>query len=41
MGMTIEVIDNKTGRPPSAKLVDRIAREYGLMRFDIDQFAVT
>ncbi len=41
MGMSIEVIDNKTGRPPSAKLVDKIAKEYGLMRFDIDQFAVT
>lgn len=41
MGMTIEIIDNTTGRPPSAKLIDRIAKEYGLMEMDIDQFAVT
>lgn len=39
--MTIEIIDNTTGRPPSEKLIDRIAKEYGLMRHDIDQFAVT
>ena len=41
MGMTIEVIDNTTGRPPSEKLIDRIAKEYGLILHDIDQFAVT
>ena len=41
MGMTIEIIDNTTGRPPSEKLIDRIAKEYGLMEMDIDQFAVT
>ena len=41
MGMTIEIIDNITGRPPSEKLIDRIAKEYGLMEMDIDQFAVT
>ena len=40
MGMTIEIIDNTTGRPPSEKLIDRIAKEYGLMKMDIDQFAV-
>ena len=41
MGMMIEIIDNTTGRPPSAKLIERIAKEYGLMEMDIDQFAVT
>ena len=41
MRMSIEIIDNTTGRPPSAKLIDRIAKEYGLMEMDIDQFAVT
>lgn len=41
MGMMIEIIDNSTGRPPSEKLIDRIAKEYGLMEMDIDQFAVT
>ena len=41
MGMTIEVIDNTTGRQPSDNLIDRIAKENGLMRDDIDQFAVT
>jgi len=41
MKMTIEIIDNTTGRPPSEKLIDRIAKEYGLMEMDIDQFAVT
>jgi hypothetical protein len=41
MGMTIEIIDNTTGRPPSEKLIYRIAKEYGLMEMDIDQFAVT
>ena len=39
MKITIEIIDNTTGRPPSEKLINRIAKEYGLM--DIDQFAVT
>ena len=41
MEITIEIIDNITGKPPSAKLIDRIAKEYGLMEMDIDQFAVT
>lgn len=41
MGIAIEIIDNTTGRPPSEKLIDRIAKEYGLMEMDIDQFAVT
>lgn len=39
--MKFEVIDTTTGRPPSEKVIDRIAKEYGLMRHDIDQFAVT
>lgn len=39
--MTIDIIDNITGRPPSEKLIDCIAKEYKLMRHDIDQFAVT
>lgn len=41
MEITIEIIDNTTGRPPSEKLIDRIAKKYGLMEMDIDQFAVT
>lgn len=41
MGMRIEIIDNKTGRPPSDNLIDRIAKEYGLICTHIDQFAVT
>ena len=41
MGITIKIIDNTTGRPPSSNLIDRIAKEYGLMEMDIDQFAVT
>lgn len=41
MGMSIDIIDNTTGKPPSEKLIERIAKEYGLMEMDIDQFAVT
>ena len=41
MEMKIEIIDNTTGRPPSAELIECIAKEYGLMEMDIDQFAVT
>ena len=41
MGMMIKIIDNNTGRPLSAKLIDRIAKEYGLIEEDVDQFAVT
>ena len=41
MGMMIKIIDNNTGRPLSAKLIDRIAKEYGLIEMDVDQFAVT
>ena len=41
MRMTIEIIDTATGRPPAVEKIDRIAKEYGLMEMDIDQFAVT
>lgn len=41
MTKTFEVIDITTGRPPSSELLERIAKEYGLMEMDIDQFAVT
>lgn len=41
MEQRFEVIDSTTGRPPSSALIERIAREYGLMEMDIDQFAVT
>ncbi len=41
MQFKIKIIDNTTERPPSAELITRIAKEYGLVEMDIDQFALT
>ena len=38
--MTFKVIDIKTGREPSARVIDNIAKKGNLMRMDIDQFAL-
>lgn len=39
--MTFSVIDKDTGREVSEKVISKIAKNGGLMEFDIDQFAVT
>lgn len=39
--MTFSVIDKDTGREVSEKIISKIAKNGGLMEFDIDQFAVT
>lgn len=39
--MTFTVIDKDTGREVSEKVISKIAKNGGLMEFDIDQFAVT
>ena len=39
--MTFSVIDKDTGREVSEKVISEIAKNSGLMEFDIDQFAVT
>ena len=41
MRMTFSVIDKDTGREVSEKIISKIAKNGGLMEFDIDQFAVT
>ena len=41
MGMTFTVIDKETGREVSERVIREIAKNGGLMEFDIDQFAVT
>ena len=38
--MTFKVIDTKTGKEPTSKVVDNIAKKSGLMWMDIDQFFV-
>lgn len=39
--MTFTVIDKETGREVSERVIRQIAKNGGLMEFDIDQFAVT
>ena len=39
--MTFTVIDKDTGREVSERVMRKIAKNGGLMEFDIDQFAVT
>jgi len=39
--MTFTVIDKETGREVSERVITEIAKNGGLMEFDIDQFAVT
>ena len=38
--MTFQIIDKKTGKEPTQRVVDNIARKGHLLEFDIDQFAV-
>ena len=38
--MTFKVIDIKTGKEPTNRVITRIAKEGLLMEFDIDQFFV-
>lgn len=38
--MTFKVIDTKTGKEPTERVIDNIARKGGLMVADIDQFFV-
>lgn len=38
--MEFKVIDTKTGKEPTSRAIDTIAKEYGLMENDIDQFFV-
>ena len=38
--MTFKVIDTKTGKEPTSRVIDNIARKGGLMTMDIDQFFV-
>lgn len=38
--MTFKVIDTKTGKEPTSRVIDNIARKGGLMIADIDQFFV-
>lgn len=38
--MQFEIIDKKTGRPPTERVITNIAKKQGLMEMDIDQFAV-
>ena len=38
--MTFKVIDIKTGKEPTNRVIDNIAKKGGLMRMDIDQFFV-
>lgn len=38
--MTFKVIDTKTGKPPTSRVIDNIAKKNGLMEMDIDQFYV-
>ena len=38
--MTFKVIDTKTGKEPTARVIDNIAKKGGLMVYDIDQFFV-
>lgn len=38
--MTFKIIDRKTGKEPTQRVIDNIARKSNLMVFDIDQFAI-
>ena len=38
--MKFKVIDITTGREVSADVIDKIAKEYGLMEMDIDEFSI-
>lgn len=38
--MTFHVIDTKTGKEPTSRVIDNIAKKGGLMVMDIDQFFV-
>lgn len=38
--MTFKVIDTKTGKEPTSRVIDNIAKKGGLMTMDIDQFFV-
>ena len=38
--MTFKVIDIKTGKEPTSRVIDNIAKKGGLMWMDIDQFFV-
>ena len=38
--MTFRIIDRKTGREPTQRVIDNIAKKQRLMLADIDQFAV-
>lgn len=40
MPMTFRVIDKKTGKEPTDRVITNIARNGGLMEMDIDQFFV-
>ena len=38
--MTFKVIDTKTGKEPTSRVIDNIAQKGNLMTMDIDQFFV-
>ena len=38
--MTFKVIDTKTGKEPTSRVIDNLAKKGGLLIFDIDQFFV-
>lgn len=38
--MTFQIIDKKTGKEPTQRVIDNIAKKGHLMVMDIDQFAV-
>lgn len=38
--MTFKVIDTKTGKEPTSRVIGNIAKKGGLMEMDIDQFFV-
>ena len=38
--MTFRIIDKKTGKEPTGRVIDNLAKKGNLKRFDIDGFAV-
>lgn len=38
--MRFRVIDKKTGKEPTERVIDNIAKKQNLMLYDIDQFAI-
>ncbi len=38
--MIFKIIDKKTGKTPTQRVIDNIAKKYNLCEMDIDQFAV-